>query len=75
METLDLLRMLISEKIRYTDKIVPEATMKELGLDSLDLVEVILAAEEKLDIVFDDDELMDLHTIQDVINLIERKKK
>lgn len=55
------------ESIKYEDK------LDELGLDSLDLVETMLKIEEVLNIEFTSDEIVELKTIQDVVNLIESK--
>lgn len=57
------------ESIKYEDK------LDELGLDSLDLVETMLNIEEALNIEFTSDEIVELKTIQDVVNLIETKIK
>ena len=46
-----------------------------LGLDSLDLVEVMLEIEEELHIEFSSDEIEELSTLKDVLNLIETKLK
>lgn len=46
-----------------------------LGLDSLDLVEVMLEIEEELHIEFSSDEIEELATLKDVLNLIETKLK
>ena len=52
----------------YDDK------LDELGLDSLDLVETMLKIEEALNVEFATDEIVELKTIRDVVNLIESKK-
>lgn len=46
-----------------------------LGLDSLDLVEVMLEIEEELGIEFDSDEISQVATLGDVLKLIESKIK
>lgn len=74
MDTFDLLKALLSAKIKDTVEITPGSTMKNLGVDSLDLVEVVLSIEEQLDLTFEDNELLELVTVQDVLDLVERKK-
>lgn len=51
--------------------IVPEASfVDDLGADSLDLVELIMAMEEEFDIEIADEEAEKLKTVQDVLNYI-----
>jgi acyl carrier protein len=52
-----------------------EDSMSALGLDSLDLVEVMLEIEDALHIEFDSNEIADVATLGDVIKLIETKIK
>lgn len=46
-----------------------------LGLDSLDLVEVMLEIEDQLHIEFDSNEIGEVSTLMDVLKLIETKLK
>lgn len=55
------------------DDITPEATFDDLDLDSLDLVEFALAAEEELGVRISDEEAEDLETLQDTVKLLESK--
>ena len=50
-----------------------ESTLKELQIDSLDLVEVVVSAEEQTGVTFEDDELVDLKTVGDVVDLLNKK--
>jgi acyl carrier protein len=53
------------------DEVVPEASfVDDLGADSLDLVELIMAMEEAFDIEISDDQAEKLQTVQDAINYI-----
>ena len=52
-----------------------EDSLKEIGLDSLDLVEVMLEIEEELGIEFDSDEIAGLTTLKSVLDLINSKIK
>lgn len=49
--------------------------LSALGLDSLDLVEVMLEIEEVFHIEFDSNEIEEAKTLRDVLNLIEKKTK
>jgi acyl carrier protein len=51
----------------------PDATFEQLDLDSLDLVEFALAAEEELGVRITDEEAEDLETLDDAIKLLEAK--
>lgn len=55
------------------DDISPEATFEDLDLDSLDLVEFAMAAEEELGVRISDEEAEDLDTLQDTVNLLQSK--
>ena len=58
------------------DNVTENSDIKnDLGLDSLDIVEILMSVEEEWGIVFDDDETTSLKTVGDVIALIERKTK
>jgi acyl carrier protein len=71
METFEMLKELLSSKTNET--IVASATLEDLRIDSLDLVEVLLTVEEQKSIVFDDEELLKLKTVQDVVDLVNSK--
>lgn len=49
--------------------------ISELGLDSLDLVEVMLEIEEELGITFSNDEIGEVKTLGEIKNLIDNKLK
>jgi acyl carrier protein len=53
--------------------VAPDATYGALGLDSLDVVELILIVEEKTGISIDDEELMDVHTLQQLAGVLAAK--
>jgi len=53
------------------DEVVTEASfVDDLGADSLDLVELIMAMEEAFDIEISDDQAEKLQTVQDAVNYI-----
>jgi len=67
---------IIMEQLDVTkEECVPEASfIDDLGADSLDIVELIMALEENFGIEITDEELRKIRTIQDSINFIKRKK-
>ncbi|CAE7740398.1 acpP [Symbiodinium sp. CCMP2456] len=55
------------------DKVTREATLSELGADSLDIVESVMALEEAFDIELPDEETTPLKNCGDVMDLIQSK--
>jgi acyl carrier protein len=47
--------------------------VEDLGADSLDVVELVMALEEKFDIEIPDDEAEKIQTVQDVLSYVENK--
>ncbi|MBW1676501.1 MAG: acyl carrier protein [Deltaproteobacteria bacterium] len=68
------IKKIIAEKLSVEpDEVVPEASfVDDLGADSLDLVELIMAMEEAFDIEITDEEAEKLQTVQDSINYIKK---
>ena len=57
------------------EECVPEASfLDDLGADSLDIVELVMAMEENFGIEISDEELTKIRTIQDVIDFIKQKR-
>ncbi len=53
--------------------VVPTATfLEDLDLDSLTMVEVVVAAEQKFNVRIPDDDVADLVTVQDAVDYITR---
>lgn len=54
------------------EKVTPEATFTEdLGADSLDTVELIMAIEEEYDCEIPEEEAASISTVQEVISFVE----
>ena len=72
----------IEEKVRSiivdqlgveSDKVTADAKfIEDLGADSLDTVELVMAFEENFDIEVPDEEVEKLHTVGDVVAYIEK---
>jgi len=54
------------------EKISPESTFEELGLDSLDAVNILFALEEEFNLDFPDEASRGIRTIRDVVGGIEK---
>jgi acyl carrier protein len=57
------------------DKVTPEANFQnDLGADSLDTVELVMAFEEEFDLEIPDEDAEGIATVQDAVNYILSKK-
>ena len=67
-------KKIVAEKLSVElDEVVPQASfVDDLGADSLDLVELIMAMEEAFDIEISDEEAEKLQTVKDAINYIKK---
>ena len=54
---------------------VPLHTFVELGLDSLDVIEIVMECEDVFNISITDAELESLDIVQDLINLVDFKTR
>lgn len=67
-----LKNLLIEELNIESDVITPEAELtNDLGVNSLELADLILLCEEKFNIVIDDEDLHTFITVGDVVNYLE----
>jgi len=66
---------IISQKLNLSkDQIKPEASfVDDLGADSLDLVELVMAMEEAFGMEVPDEEAEKLRTVKDVIEYVKAK--
>ena len=74
MNAIETVKKILSEKVDVSS-LKPEDSLTALGLDSLDLVEVMLAIEDELGIEFSSEEIAQLSNLEDVVKLIESKTK
>ena len=71
------IKSIIAEQLGVkVDEVTPEASfIDDLGADSLDTVELIMALEEEFSIEIPDEDAEKMTTVGDVIKYIEDKKK
>jgi len=67
---------IIAEQLNVTEEeCVPEAAfIEDLGADSLDIVELIMAMEDNFDLEISDDDLSSIRSVKDVIDYIKSRK-
>ena len=62
------------QKLNYTDKITIDSKLQQdLEIDSLGIVEVVMAFEDEFEIEIDDEELTDVGTVGQAVNLLHSK--
>ncbi|MFO8033305.1 MAG: acyl carrier protein [Desulfohalobiaceae bacterium] len=73
MALLEKIQEIVAEQLDVPqEQVTPEASfVDDLGADSLDLTELIMAMEDEFGIEIDDEEAQKLRTVQDVIKYVE----
>ncbi|SFN36559.1 acyl carrier protein [Proteiniclasticum ruminis] len=65
------LKAIVVDKLSVDEnEVTMEATFEDLGADSLDIVEIVMALEEEFDIEISDDEAEQAKTVGDVVNYL-----
>jgi acyl carrier protein len=69
------IRAIIAEHLDTPEEeVIPEASFTDdLGADSLDLVELVMAMEEEFGIEISDEEAERIQTVQDAVTFIEER--
>ena len=71
-----LSKLLVSELGLDEDKIAPTATFEEdLEVDSLGVVELLMALEDEFGVTIPDEEAEDIHTVSQAVDIVEAKLK
>jgi acyl carrier protein len=75
-DVLAKVQAVIADKLEVdASKIIPEANfIEDLGADSLDVVELVMALEEEFDVEIPDEEAEKLLTVQSVVDYINTKQ-
>ena len=76
-EITEKVKQIISEQLGVEEaEVTPSASfVDDLGADSLDTVELVMALEENFDIEIPDDAAEKIRTVQDAIDYIEKHSK
>jgi acyl carrier protein len=71
----EMIDIIVEQLSVEKDKVVPNASfVDDLGADSLDLVELIMAMEEGFDIEIPDEDAEKISTVQDAIDYVKKLK-
>lgn len=67
----DKVKAIIVDKLSVdSDEVTLESSFEDLGADSLDIVEIVMALEEEFDIEISDDEAEQAKTVGDVCSYL-----
>ena len=68
-------QLIASQLNKSIDEILDEKeVVKDLGADSLDIVEMLMGLEEEFDITVPEEDAVNIKTVGDIIKLIEDKQ-
>lgn len=75
-EIKDKIRSIIAEQLGVSlEEVVPQASfIEDLGADSLDIVELIMALEEEYDMEIPDEDAEKIQTVDDVVSYVLSKQ-
>lgn len=73
-DTFEKVKGIVKEQLDVDeDKITPSANfIDDLGADSLDTVELVMALEEEFEVEIPDEDAENIKTVQDVVNYIKK---
>jgi acyl carrier protein len=76
-ESTDKVKQIISEQLGVDEsEVTPSASfVDDLGADSLDQVELVMALEEAFDLEIPDEDAEKIRTVQDAVDYIEKNAK
>ncbi len=74
---LEKVREMLAKQLNLSiDKIKPESdVVKDLGADSLDVVELLISLEDDYGISIPEDDIVNVKTVQDIVDMIEKLEK
>jgi acyl carrier protein len=69
----ELIELISKEALVDVEKLQKDATLEQIGLDSVDLVSVVFAVEDKYGVTIGENDLEKTATLGDMLNLIAGK--
>ncbi len=75
MATVDKVKELIAQQLnKSVDEITEDKDIvKDLGADSLDVVEMLMSLEEEFNVTVPEEDAVNIKTVGDIVNVIEGK--
>ncbi len=75
MADINEIKALIAEQLNKKPEDITEdkEIVKDLGADSLDVIEMLMSLEEKFDITVPEEDVVNIKTVGDIIKIIESK--
>ena len=73
---LETIKDILARQLRIDENDIDEDTLlrEDLGVDSLDVVEMLVAIEDECGVMVPDDEIANLRTVGDVAKYVEENK-
>lgn len=72
MDTFEKISRIVADNTDISpESISPETTLNELGLDSIDLVDLVMEIEEAFSVTIPDEEFEGIKSVSDIVALIE----
>lgn len=78
MNMFEEVQKILARQLRINDpsRITPQsAIQKDLGADSLDILQLLMKIEDEYGIVIPDEELAGFVTVQDVVDFLDKQRK
>ncbi|WP_314793884.1 acyl carrier protein [Eggerthia catenaformis] len=72
MEYFDRIKEVLNDKL-HGKELTLDSSFRDLGIDSLDLVDLVFELEEEIGVEFEDEELISITTVKDLLTLIDKK--
>ena len=75
MATIDKIKEIISKQLNKPVEEITEdkEVVKDLGADSLDVVEMLMTIEEEFSVTVSEEDAVGIKTVGDIVNAIEKK--
>lgn len=72
-ETFEIVQKMIVERFGVQEeKVTEKMTFDDLGVDSLDVVELVMELEDRFGVQFEDEKIEELNSIEDAVQYIEQ---
>ncbi|WP_350342876.1 acyl carrier protein [Proteinivorax tanatarense] len=66
---------IIEEQLDIDEEITKETSFEDMGVDSLDIFQLVVELEEAFEIEIDDSEAASMKTVGDAVDFVEKKTK